>query len=172
MASVWTKLAHALPIADLACLLFDVYDPMSILVWTGSLFPFLEVDLFNLSNKPPLSCCWDDPPMCSYCPACCRTHRAYCTSSIERCIAHYNSSSLSESMLWTTFSSVATSLITMTAAVVPFCSQWFYQGHDGNSLTRPVGHYHNALHCIHVWPNVAWTVLLRHLSLYICRSYM
>jgi hypothetical protein len=109
MASMWKNLTHTLLIVDLACLLFDVHGLVSILVWMGSLFPFLEVDLFNLSNKSPLGCCWDDPPPCSYCPPYYRTHHAYCASSLERCIARCNSSSLAESMLWTTFHSVATS---------------------------------------------------------------
>jgi hypothetical protein len=62
MVSVWKFFAHALPIVDLSCLLFDVHGPVSILVWTDSLLPFLELNLVNLSNKPPLGCYWEDPP--------------------------------------------------------------------------------------------------------------
>jgi hypothetical protein len=109
MASVWKNFAPALPIVDFACLPFVDHGPVSILVWTGWLVPLLELDLFNLSNKPPLGCCWEEPPLCSYCPPCCLTLCAYCASSLENCIARCYSSSLSKSMLWITFPSAATS---------------------------------------------------------------
>jgi hypothetical protein len=143
MASVWKNLAHALPIADLACLLFDVHGPLSILVWTGSLFPFLEVNLFNLSNKPLLGYCWNDPPPCSYCPPCCHTCCAYCSSSLERYIARCNSSSLSEYMLWTTFPSVATSSLNnecrycaLLFSAVLSKSRWKYSRTSGGTLQQ------------------------------------
>jgi hypothetical protein len=62
-----------------------------------------------LSNHLPY--CWDDPPPCSYCSPCSHTRLKYSSSYWEVCKACCNCSSLSKSILWTTFSSIATSSI-------------------------------------------------------------
>jgi hypothetical protein len=45
-------------------------------------------------------------------------------------------------------------LLLRIVAALPSCSQRFDQTRNGNSPARPIEHYHNDSHWIHVWPNV------------------